>query len=199
MGAKKRVAEPSLSPPKGAKNVTTKKARVSETPATPESIALQKLVAAFDGEIGTMLPESVVHMVKSVADKCLMTPVENRDELEFTFAKVVGDAVQTGLEGLKKAHKESIAMHMARMERTFHLDARAKEMIGRALLESNQQLAYLQCDVFTITEKTSTLGWKSSQQCDAVMLAGVLKANTVLTEITMASGGDLGEIGRAHV
>merc|ERR1719498_978873 len=47
-------------------------------------------------------------MVKSVADKCLMTPVETREELEVTFAKVVGQAVQTALEGLQKAHKEAI-------------------------------------------------------------------------------------------
>jgi chromosome segregation ATPase len=121
MGAKKRVAEQSLSPPKKA--VTTKKARVSEPPATPESIALLKLVAAFDNEIGTMLPDSVVNMVKSVADKCLMTPVENRDELESTFAKVVGEAVQTGLEGLKKAHKDSIEAVAEEEEKVKGLDA----------------------------------------------------------------------------
>merc|ERR1719247_3442517 len=55
-----------------------------------------------------MLPSSVVEMVKSVADKCLLSPVENRDEIELTFAKVVGQAVQTALEGLQKAHKEAI-------------------------------------------------------------------------------------------
>merc|ERR1719171_879872 len=55
-----------------------------------------------------MLPVSVVEMVKSVADKCLLHPVENRDEIELTFAKVVGQAVQTALEGLQKAHKEAI-------------------------------------------------------------------------------------------
>merc|ERR1719263_1662435 len=47
-------------------------------------------------------------MVKSVADKCLMTPVETRDELETTFAKVVGDSLQTAMEGLQKAHKDAI-------------------------------------------------------------------------------------------
>merc|ERR1719379_2931224 len=47
-------------------------------------------------------------MVKSVADKCLMTTVETRDDLELTFAKVVGQAVQTALEGLQKAHKDAI-------------------------------------------------------------------------------------------
>merc|ERR1719498_1882247 len=55
-----------------------------------------------------MLPVSVVEMVKSVADKCLLNPVENRDEIELTFAKVVGQAVQTALEGLQKAHKDAI-------------------------------------------------------------------------------------------
>ena len=88
---------------------------------------------------------------------------------------------------------------MSRMERTFHLDARAKEMVGRALLESGNQLAFLQCDIFAVTEKTTSLSWKSAQQCDAVMLAGVLKANRVLTEITMAPGGDLGESEREEL
>merc|ERR1719240_608246 len=97
MGAKRKISEPKVSPPK--------KARVSET---PESIALSKLIGAFESEVGTMLPESVVHMVKSVADKCLLTPVENRDDLESTFAKVVGQAIQTALEGLQKAHKDAI-------------------------------------------------------------------------------------------
>merc|ERR1719460_2714474 len=55
-----------------------------------------------------MLPTSVVEMVKSVADKCLLSPVENRDEIELTFAKVVGQAVQTALEGLQKAHQDAI-------------------------------------------------------------------------------------------
>lgn len=100
MGAKRKISDGGA-----AKEVTTKKSRVSET---PESIALMKLVAAFDGEFGVFLPESVVAMVKSVADKCLMSTVETRDELEVTFAKVVGQAVQTALEGLQKAHKDAI-------------------------------------------------------------------------------------------
>jgi len=88
---------------------------------------------------------------------------------------------------------------MSRMERTFHLDARAKEMIGRALLETDGQLSFLQCDIFSIVEKTTTLPWKSSSTCDAVMLAGVLKSNRTLTEITMAPGGELGESEREEV
>merc|ERR1719453_2757171 len=55
-----------------------------------------------------MLPTSVVEMVKSVADKCLLSAVEERTEIELTFAKVVGQAVQTAVEGLQKAHKDAI-------------------------------------------------------------------------------------------
>jgi len=100
MGAKRKAVSPTKGPGSGSK-----KARVSET---PESIALSKLVAAFEGEVGTMLPESVVAMVKSVAGKCLMTPVETRDDLEATFARVVGQSLQTAMEGLQKAHKDAI-------------------------------------------------------------------------------------------
>jgi len=98
MGAKRKISG-------GAKLSPPKKARVSET---PESIALTKLTGAFEAEVGTMLPVSVVEMVKGVADKCLMTPVETRDELETRFAKAVGEALQTAIEGLQKAHKEAI-------------------------------------------------------------------------------------------
>jgi len=101
MGAKRKISSEG---PKGS-SPGGKKSRVSET---PESIALLKLVGAFDGEVGTMLPASVVHMVKSCADKCLMTPVENRDDLETTFAEVVGKALQTAIEGLQKAHQDAI-------------------------------------------------------------------------------------------
>jgi len=100
MGAKRKVSSSPVKGPQGGK-----KARVSET---PESIALQKLVGSFEGEVGTMLPTTVVEMVKSVADKCLMTPVENRDELETTFANVVGQAVKTAMEGLQQAHKDAV-------------------------------------------------------------------------------------------
>jgi len=125
----------------GVKQVTQKKARVSET---PESIALMQLVAAFDGEFGTMLPDSVVAMVKSVADKCLMTTVETRDELELTFAKVVGQAVQTALEGLQKAHKDAIDEVAVEEEKVKDLEAalasanELKEQADKALEEAQE-------------------------------------------------------------
>jgi chromosome segregation ATPase len=104
MGAKRKISGGS-SPTKDAKAAGGKKARVSET---PESIALTKLIAAFEGDVGFMLPTSVNEMVKSVADKCLLSTVETRDELETTFAKVVGEALQTAIAGLQKAHKDAI-------------------------------------------------------------------------------------------
>merc|ERR1719326_1802122 len=89
-----------------------------------------------------MLPVSVVEMVKSVADKCLLNPVENRDELELTFAKVVGQAVQTALEGLQKAHKNAIDGVSAEEEKVKELQASLdsantlKEQADKALEEA---------------------------------------------------------------
>merc|ERR1719171_1201727 len=90
-----------------------------------------------------MLPTSVVEMVKSVADKCLLNPVENRDELESTFAKVVGEAVQTALEGLQKAHKEAIEGVTAEEEKVQALQEALdsantlKEQADKALEDAN--------------------------------------------------------------
>jgi DNA repair exonuclease SbcCD ATPase subunit len=139
MGAKRKATAARLS--NGSdKSPAGKKARVSET---PESIALSKLIAAFEGEVATMLPPSVVEMVKSVADKCLMNTVENRDELESTFAKVVGEAVQTALEGLQKAHKEAIEGVTAEEEKVQALQEALdsantlKEQADKALEDAN--------------------------------------------------------------
>ena len=79
---------------------------------------------------------------------------------------------------------------MSRMERTFHLDARGKESIGRALLGSaSHQIRFVQCDVFSLTPQTKTLVWKTSSQSDAVMLAGVLKFNSSLKVLGLQETG----------
>merc|ERR1719201_2110704 len=91
-----------------------------------------------------MLPTSVVEMVKSVADKCLLSPVENRDEIELTFAKVVGQAVQTALEGLQKAHKDAIEAVTQEEEKVKSLQEALdsantlKEQAGKALEEAQE-------------------------------------------------------------
>ena len=89
-----------------------------------------------------------------------------------------------------------------RSERTFWLDTRGKEAIGRALLDSPGTVMYLQCDVFSIVEKTTTLLWTSRAPCDAIVLAGVLRSNSTLTSLNLAATGDIGdyereELGRA--
>merc|ERR1719453_1892753 len=91
-----------------------------------------------------MLPTSVVQMVKSVADKCLLSTVESRDELELTFAKVVGQAVQTALEGLQKAHKDAIEEHANEEEKVKALQEALdaantlKEQADKALEEAQE-------------------------------------------------------------
>jgi hypothetical protein len=125
-----------------------KKARVSET---PESIALSKLIAAFDGEVGIMLPPSVVEMVKSVADKCLSSTVENRDELEKKFASLVGQSLESAMEGLTKAHKDAADAVAAEEEKVKALDeslASANELKEKAdkALEDAQAAQMLASD-----------------------------------------------------
>ena len=87
-----------------------------------------------------------------------------------------------------------------RIERSFHLDSRGKESIGRALLESAGQLQFLQCDAFKLTPDTTVLTWNTNQQCDAVVLAGVLKKNVTLTTLNVMSGkGEMGDYEREEI
>ena len=76
-----------------------------------------------------------------------------------------------------------------RTEKTCWLDNRAKEAIGRALLDSPGTCMFLQCDAFSLKEDTTTLPWTSKLSCDAVVLAGVLRSNTVLRTINVGGGG----------
>merc|ERR1719316_214430 len=46
-------------------------------------------------------------MVKEVAEKCLMPPVENREPLETNFAEAVGAALDASMDGLAKAHSDA--------------------------------------------------------------------------------------------
>jgi chromosome segregation ATPase len=96
MGAKRKAV--AISP-------VEKKPKVVET---PEGTALTKMLEAFDGPVGTMLSPNVIAMVKEIADKCLLPPVENREPLETKFAEAVGVALDASMDGLAKAHKEAI-------------------------------------------------------------------------------------------
>ena len=88
-----------------------------------------------------------------------------------------------------------------RAERTWWLDTRAKEAIGKALLLSKfASIHYLQCDVFTLTDKTEVLSWTSQANCDAIVLAGVLRSNSVLRALNIgSSGGEIGDYERESI
>lgn len=85
-----------------------------------------------------------------------------------------------------------------RSERTYWLDTRAKEAIGRALLAAPGTVQFLQCDVFSLTETTKTLNWISQAPCDAIVLAGVLRSNSVLTTLNI-SQGEIGDYEREEI
>ena len=86
-----------------------------------------------------------------------------------------------------------------RSERTWWLDTRAKEAIGRALLKSTHSVMFLQCDMFSLNEDTTTLDWRSTAACDAIILAGVLRGNTVLRTLNVAAAGNLGDFEREEL
>ena len=86
-----------------------------------------------------------------------------------------------------------------RSERTWWLDTRAKEAVGRALLHSGYSVMFLQCDVFSLNEDTTQLQWRSAQACDAIVLAGVLRANTVLKTLNIGTTGTLGDFEREEL
>ena len=74
-----------------------------------------------------------------------------------------------------------------------HLPSRAKDDLGRALLENkHQKLGFLHCDVFIVSEETKSLVWpKEASTSDAVLLADLLQTNTTLTSFNIATGATL--------
>ena len=86
-----------------------------------------------------------------------------------------------------------------RSEKTWWLDPRAKEAVGRALLASPGTVMYCQCDTFSLTESTQVLEWGSRSSCDAVILAGVLRSNTVLRTLDVDTAGELDDYSREEI
>jgi len=118
MGAKRgRPAARSLSP-------VEKKPKVE---LTEEQITLEKMLTAFDGPVGTMLSPNVVAMVKEIADKCLLPPVETREPLETKFAEAVGAALDASIDGLAKAHQDATDVVAAEEEKVQGLGAALTE------------------------------------------------------------------------
>ena len=61
-----------------------------------------------------------------------------------------------------------------------HLPSRAKDAIGRALLDNQaRRLGFLSCDTFVLSEETQTITWPNEASIsDAMLLAGALLTNT---------------------
>lgn len=82
-----------------------------------------------------------------------------------------------------------------------HLPSRAKDDLGRALIENPaRRLGFLHCDQFTLSEQVRTLNWgKDASTSDAILLAGVLRTNTVLTTFNIAAGAILENKARSEI
>ena len=80
-----------------------------------------------------------------------------------------------------------------------HLPSRTKDEIGHALLANKSKtLGFLHCDTFVLSEETRSLVWpKEASMSDAVLLAGALVTNTVLTSFNIAAGASLSNAARA--
>ena len=80
-----------------------------------------------------------------------------------------------------------------------HFPNRAKDDLGRALLENKaRKLGFLHCDTFVLSEQTTSLSWpKEASTSDAVLLAGALVTNTVLTTFNIAPGASLANTARS--
>ena len=74
-----------------------------------------------------------------------------------------------------------------------HLPTRIRDELGRALLERDaSNLCFLHCDSFVLGERTRKLTWPAkASTSDAVLLAGCLQTNTVLTTFDIAHGATL--------
>ena len=64
---------------------------------------------------------------------------------------------------------------------------------------SSGTVQYCQCDAFSLTESTQTLEWTSRQSCDAVVLSGVLRSNSVLKTLNLDARGDLDDYCREEI
>merc|ERR1719160_2326982 len=69
-------------------------------------------------------------MVKEIADKCLLPPVETREPLETKFAEAVGTALDAAIDGLTKAHNDANDVVAAEEEKVQNL--------GNGLAEANE-------------------------------------------------------------
>jgi hypothetical protein len=115
MGAKR--AQENRSPP-------SKKSKVEQT---IEGAAVQKLLDAFDGEIGNHLPARIVSVVKAVASDCLTNPASDRVPIESKFAEAIGASLQEAMQGLDAKVTQTAAKFEEQLEVVKKLEAELEE------------------------------------------------------------------------
>ena len=106
--------------------------------------------------------------------------------------------VEFALADLLRTHPSLVSIELVEaLDR--HLPSRAKDDIGRSLLENKAKtLGFLHCDTFVLSEDTASLSWpKEALTSDAVLLAGVLVTNTVLTTFNIVPGATLSNTARS--
>ena len=117
-------------------------------------ISSNKTLTQLDVSNNHLLPDGI----KAVCN-ALRTCTSMRD-LDLSYNSPGREAA---LSGMLQVHATLRSVGVVekepttRSERTYWLDTRGKEAIGRALLESPGSVMFLQCDMFALNEDTTTL------------------------------------------
>ena len=107
---------------------------------------------------------------------------------------------EPALAEMLRAHKSLTSIELEE-ELDRHLPSRTKDDIGRALMDNPSRcLGFLHCNRFKLSESARTLTWPAgATTSDAVLLAGVLRTNTVLTTFNIAANASLENKGRSEI
>ena len=84
------------------------------------------------------------------------------------------------------------------LERTWWLDTRAKEAMA-ARCSSRASRCVPPVRPVRPQRGATELAWRSTAACDAILLAGVLRGNTVLKTLNITQGGSLGDFEREEL
>ena len=159
-------------------------------------LGANKTLTMLDVSNNHLLPEGIKHVCTALRTCTAMRELDlsyNSPGRELALPQML--QMHPCLRSIGVVEKEPTT----RSERTWWLDTRGKEAIGRALLDSpSPEVQFLQCDVFSLTASTETLNWTSKVPCDAIVLAGVLRANSTLKTLNI-SNGDIGDYEREEI
>ena len=205
-------------------NVAKNDVTFEDVPGIVKMLATCSSLQAFDvsdNELYKMLemPASYQRLCDSLSNNLTLTDLNlNNNKLGQQGTKLMATALR-GCSNLKRlgfSHNEpGVEIALADLMRVHtsletleivetldrHLPSRAKDDIGRALLENKKKsLSFLHCDMFVLSEHTKSLTWpKEASSSDAVLLAGVLATNTVLTTFNIAPGATVDNKARSEL